>query len=71
MPLYHLKPYYCNYFYQSSGTHYTDRGGYSGVGAYCGAFFVITYAIASSTSWGHGAALSFKLLFLIIYYNNK
>lgn len=67
MPLYHLKPYYCDYFYQSSGTRYTARGGNSTAGAICGAFSVNANAAASSNSnWTRGACLSFKLLFFIV-----
>lgn len=42
-------------------THYNHRGGASLSGINCGVFFIAVDPTASSTSWGYGAALSFKL----------
>lgn len=44
-------------------THYTHRGGASLSGINCGVFFVAADPIASSTSWGYGAALSLYTLY--------
>ena len=52
--------FYCDYFYQSSGTKYTVRGGYSGSGANCGDFYVSANSAASYTSWTISASISFK-----------
>ena len=52
--------YYCDYFYQSSGSHYALRGGSSVLGADCGAFYVRLNVGPSTTYWNVGAALSFK-----------
>lgn len=41
--------------------HYTFRGGHSGLGAYCGVFYVYLRNAAGATSWNLGAALSFRL----------
>ena len=54
--------FYCDYFSQSSGTHYALRGGASASGLYCGAFCVSGSGSASSANWILGAALSFKPL---------
>ena len=61
---------YMYYFYQSSGTHYSLRGGCSYVGLYCGNFCVHLGASVSSTGWDIGAALSFKhnSLFIVIIF---
>jgi len=57
-PPYHLN--YIYYFYQSSGAHYSYRGGSSGYGFACGFACVVLVAAFSASSWGIGAALSFK-----------
>ena len=69
--LYHLNKdsYYCDYFYQSSGTHYISRGGHSYNGNSCGAFFVYPLYSYATTHWTIGATLSFKpLLFYCDYF---
>ena len=38
------------------------RGGSNGRGDFCGAFYVRSRNIDSTTSWDFGAALSFKLI---------
>ena len=58
-------PYHLNltsdYFYQNrNGTYYPYRGGNSGLGVGCGAFFVYAYYVFSRVYWAFGAALSFK-----------
>ena len=61
VPLYHLKPYYCDYYYQTSGTRYIARGGNSGSSAICGTFCInATAAVSSNPNWTRGASLSFK-----------
>ena len=53
--------FYSDYFYQNrSGTCYAARGGGSGGGGQCGAFYVSANAAFSYANWALGAALSFK-----------
>ena len=53
--------FYSDYFYQYRySERYYCRGGHSGSGADCGAFYVYAGNVASATSWARGAALSFK-----------
>ena len=59
------QPYHLNhtsdYFYQNrNGTRYSDRGGNSRSGAFCGAFSVFAYVAFSVADWDLGAAISFK-----------
>jgi len=49
-----------DYFYQSSSTRYSYRGGNSRSGLACGIFCVRLYYSFSGTYWDIGAALSFK-----------
>ena len=51
--------YYCDYFYQNSGTRYALHGGVCSDGAVCG-FYVYLRIAASDTSWAFGAAPSYK-----------
>ena len=60
--------FYCDYFAQSSGTHYSIRGGSSANGLRCGVFFVYLDYTSGATAWGLGAALSFKSLFYCDYF---
>ena len=54
--------FYCDNFYQSSGTHYLLVGGSSGIGTGAGAFcFGLGYAF-SGASWPFAASLSLKPL---------
>ena len=57
--------FYCDYFYQNSGTRYAFRGGYCNIGFDCGfAFAGLSYSTAVA-NWNLGAALSFKPSFLL------
>ena len=75
VPLYHLNncsQYFCDNFYQNnSGIYYTLRGGSCTYGRGCGTFSVLSNATVSTAHWYRGASLSFKLLFLIIYYSSR
>jgi len=55
-------PYYSDYFYQDRSGYqcYPVRGGYSSIGARCGAFYVYAYFVASSAYWYIGAALVYQ-----------
>jgi len=67
--IYHLNKdssYYCDYFYQSSGTRYTLRGAHCGYGYSCGSFFIDIHYAVSHNSWSVGASLSFNFLFFIV-----
>ena len=46
--------------YKATSTSYSFRCGSSSASFDCGAFFVLLYRSSSITSWGTGAALSFK-----------
>ena len=52
--------FYCDYFYQNSGTRYAIRGGDSALGLRCGAFCVSLNLSSGYAYWFVGAALSFK-----------
>ena len=52
--------YYCDYFYQSTGTHYAIRGGVSNIGYQCGAIAISFFNLSTIKNWWCGAALSFK-----------
>ena len=52
--------FYCDYFAQSSGTHYAYRGGLSYSGLNCGFAYVYLNSASGYTYWRIGAALSFK-----------
>jgi len=54
--------YYCDYWYQNSGTRYAVRGGHCNNGLYCGAWCVNLSRAASYTAWNIGAAPSCKPL---------
>ena len=49
-------------WFNNSGTMYPCRGGASGSGSLCGAFYLNSADAASATAWGIGAALSYKPL---------
>jgi len=69
--IYHLNKdssYYCDYFYQSSGTRYTLRGAHCGYGYSCGSFFIDIHYAVSHNSWSVGASLSFNFLFFYCDY---
>ena len=51
--------YWCDYWYQSSGTRYAGRGGSCSLGANCGRCVLLAHA-AASTFWYIGAAVSYK-----------
>ena len=65
-PPYHLIYKTNNYFYQSSGTRYAIRGGYSSYSSQCGLFCVNLGASFSWASWAYGASLSSKPVFFIV-----
>lgn len=54
--------YYCDYWYQNSGTRYAIRGGACNGSLNCGAWFVHLGNAASSAGWAFGAAPSCKPL---------
>ena len=54
--------FYCDYFYQSSGTRYLLVGGYSGRDAGAGAFYFYLGDAFSSADWAFAASLSLKPL---------
>lgn len=54
--------YYCDYFWQSSGTRYAFRGGNCYGGLNCGAFYVGLDVPQSYAGWAMGAAPSCKPL---------
>lgn len=51
--------YWCDYYYQNSGTRFAVRGGHCNAGASCGRYVNLYYA-AASTNWYIGAAVSYK-----------
>ena len=65
--LYHLIFFfYCDYFYQSSGTHYARRGDSSNSGFSSGAFYVNLNTAYNYNIWHFGANLSFKIIVIIL-----
>ena len=52
--------FWCDYWYQNSGTRYACRGGRCNYGATCGAFYVYLDFAPGSASWAIGAAPSAK-----------
>ena len=54
--------FYCDYFYQSSGTRYLLVGGSSAQGANAGAFYFYLGRAFSYAGWGVAASLSLKPL---------
>ncbi len=54
--------FWCDYWYQASGTRYAIRGGHCGDGLNVGAFFVLLYVAPTSTYWYIGSAPSCKPL---------
>ena len=52
--------FYCDYFYQSSGTHYALRGSTLHYSYGCGIFDISLNIAFSATGWYRGAALLFK-----------
>lgn len=57
--------FYCDHFYQSSGTHYAICSGNCSNGLVCGVFFVYLGNAFSNAGWYRGAALSFKSIVII------
>lgn len=51
--------YWCDYYYQNSGTRFAVRGGNCNYSAHCGRYVGLHYR-ATDTSWGIGCAVSFK-----------
>ena len=67
--VYHLKlkDFYCDYFYQSTGTHYSLHGRDSYGRRFCGCWIVSFNSDYSYKVWLIGASISFKpLLFIVI-----
>lgn len=54
--------FYCDYFYQTSGTRYLLVGGYSGAGTHAGAFCFNLNSAFAYASWLIAASLSLKPL---------
>jgi len=54
--------YYCDYFWQASGTRYAFRGGYCYNDAHCGTFSLYLNYTPSTAYWSIGAAPSCKPL---------
>lgn len=54
--------YYCDYFYQNTGTYYLLVGGSASVGSFAGACYFDLRNAGSSSYWNIAAALSFKPL---------
>ena len=66
--LYHLNHcFYCDYFYQNSGTRYAFRGGRCNSGFYCGFAFISLDLLFYGAYWYIGAALSFKTSLLFYF----
>jgi len=59
--------FYCDYFYQNSGTRYAFRNGGCGNGSICGVFFIALSRNSGAADWSHGAALSFKSSLLFYF----
>ena len=64
MLLYHLRPYYCDYFYQNPGSlgRYAYRGGYCAFSIQCGCWICCFDAGNIYNDRRVGACLSFKLI---------
>lgn len=54
--------FWCDYWYQASGTRYALRGGHCNHGLIVGAFYVALYSAPTYTSWYFGSAPSCKPL---------
>jgi len=59
--LYHLNLFfYCDYFYQSSGTRYPSHGAASNNDYQSGTFAMVLLYPSTHSYWNYGASLSFK-----------